>query len=93
MSVKHRAYGHSVATLLNPRGVTISYKYSLGEQGSSGSIVSDYGLDDRVIGVRYPAEAKDFSSSLCPDRLWGPPSLLYNGYRGPFHGGKSADGA
>jgi hypothetical protein len=19
---------------------------------------------------------------LCPDRLWGPPSLLYNGYRG-----------
>jgi hypothetical protein len=32
---------------------------------SSGSIVSDYGLDDRAIGVRYPAGAKDFSSSLC----------------------------
>jgi hypothetical protein len=28
--VKHCAYGHSVATLLNPRGVaTVSYKYSL----------------------------------------------------------------
>jgi hypothetical protein len=27
--------------------------------------VSDYGLDDRAIGVRSPAEAKDFSSSLC----------------------------
>jgi hypothetical protein len=32
---------------------------------SSGSIVSDYGLDDRAIGVRYPAGAKDFSSNLC----------------------------
>jgi hypothetical protein len=27
---------------------------------SSGSIVSDYGLDDRAIGVRSPAEAEDF---------------------------------
>jgi hypothetical protein len=31
---------------------------------SSGSIVSDYGLDDRAIGVRSPAGAKDFSSSF-----------------------------
>jgi hypothetical protein len=34
-------------------------------QGSSVSIVSGYGLDDRAIGVRSPAEAKEFSSSLC----------------------------
>jgi hypothetical protein len=27
--------------------------------------VSDYGLDDRAIGVRFPAGAKDFSSNLC----------------------------
>jgi hypothetical protein len=27
--------------------------------------VSDYGLDDRAIGVRSPAGAEDFSSSLC----------------------------
>jgi hypothetical protein len=27
--------------------------------------VSDYGLDDRAIGVRSPAGSKDFSSSLC----------------------------
>jgi hypothetical protein len=32
---------------------------------SSVSIVSDYGLDDRAIEVRSPAEAKDFSCSLC----------------------------
>jgi hypothetical protein len=35
------------------------------ELGSSVSIVSDYRLDDRAIGVRSPAEAKDFSCSLC----------------------------
>jgi hypothetical protein len=34
-------------------------------RGSSGSIVSDYGLDDRAIGVPSPAGAKDFSSNLC----------------------------
>jgi hypothetical protein len=35
------------------------------EPVSSGSIVSDCGLDDRAIEVRSLAEAKDFSSSLC----------------------------
>jgi hypothetical protein len=33
---------------------------------SSGSIVSDYGLDDRAIRVRSPAGAKDFSSLSRP---------------------------
>jgi hypothetical protein len=55
--------------------------------------VSDYGLDDRAIRVRSPAGEKDFSSILlCPDRLWGPPSLLYNGYRGSFPGDKARPG-
>jgi hypothetical protein len=45
---------------------------------NSGSIVSDYGLDDRAIEVRFPTGAEDFSSSPC---VWGPPSLLSNGYR------------
>jgi hypothetical protein len=54
-------------------------------RGSSVSIVSGYGLDDRAIEVRSPAEANGFFLyPLCPDRLWGPPSLLYNGYRGSF---------
>jgi hypothetical protein len=30
--------------------------------------VSDYGLDDRAIGVRSPAGENDFSSSLCVQR-------------------------
>jgi hypothetical protein len=33
--------------------------------GSSGSIVSDYGLDDWAIEVRSPTGAEDFSSSPC----------------------------
>jgi hypothetical protein len=57
----------------------------VGSRGSSVSIVSDYGMDDRAIEVRSPTGAEDFSSSpLRPDRLWGPPSLLSNGYRGFF---------
>jgi hypothetical protein len=49
---------------------------------SSGSIVSGYGLDDRG---SIPGRGKGFFLyPLCPDRLWGPPSLLSNGYRGSF---------
>jgi hypothetical protein len=36
-----------------------------GSRVSSGSIVSDYGLDDQAIEVRSLAGAKDFSSNLC----------------------------
>jgi hypothetical protein len=54
---------------------------------SSGSVVSDYGLDDRESN---PDWVKGFFLyPLCPDRLWGPPSLLYNGYRGSFPRSKS----
>jgi hypothetical protein len=36
------------------------YYTGTGSRVSSGSIVSDYGLDDRAIGVRFPAGAKEF---------------------------------
>jgi hypothetical protein len=65
-----------------------------GEPGSSGSIVSDYGLDDRAIGVRSPAEAKDFSSILCVQSGSGAhPASCPMGSGGPFPRGKSAAGA
>jgi hypothetical protein len=61
---------------------------------SSGSIVSDYGLDDRAIGVRFPAGAKDFSSILCVQTGSGAhPASCTVGTGGPFAGGKSAAGA
>jgi hypothetical protein len=64
------------------------------EPGSSGSIVSDYGLDDRAIGVRSPAEAKDFSSNLCVQTGSGVHTASCTmGTVGPFPGGKSAAGA
>jgi hypothetical protein len=60
----------------------------------SGSIVSDYGLDDRTIGVRFPVGAKDFSCSLCVQTGSGAhPASCPMGTGGPFRGGKSAAGA
>jgi hypothetical protein len=60
---------------------------------SSGSIVSDYGLDDRAIGFRSPAGAKDFSCSLCVQTGSGVhPASCTMGTGGPFPGGKSRPG-
>jgi hypothetical protein len=57
---------------------------------SSGSTVSDYGLDDRVIGVRSPAGAKDFFSSLFVQTGSGAhPASCTMGSGGPFPGGKA----
>jgi hypothetical protein len=61
---------------------------------SSGSKVSDYGLDDRAIGVRFPAAAKYFSSILCVQTGSGDhPASCTMGTGGPFPGDKSAAGA
>jgi hypothetical protein len=45
-------------------------------------IATGYGPDDRGVGVRVPVESSIFFSRRRPDRLWGPPNLLSNGYRG-----------
>jgi len=54
---------------------------------SSVGIATAYGLDGPVIESRWGGEV--FRTS--PDRPWGPPSLLYNGYR-VFPGGKVRPG-
>jgi hypothetical protein len=55
--------------------------------------VSDYGLDDRAIGVQSPAEAKDFSSNLCVQTGSGAhPASCTMGTGGPFTGGKARQG-
>jgi hypothetical protein len=52
--------------------------------------VSDYGLDDRAIGVRSPAGAKDFSSNLYVQTGSGThPASCTMGNGGPFPGGKA----
>jgi hypothetical protein len=58
--------------------------------GSSVGIATGYGLDGPGIESQW---GRDFRA--CPDRPWGPPSLLYNGYRvfprGKLRPGRAAD--
>jgi hypothetical protein len=55
--------------------------------------VSDYGLDDRAIGVRYPTGTKDFSSSLCVQTgSEAHPASCTMGTGGPFTRGKERPG-
>jgi hypothetical protein len=62
-------------------------------RGSSSSIVSDYGLDDRAIEVRFPTGAEDFSSSPCIQTGSGAhPASYPMGSGGPFPGGKARPG-
>jgi hypothetical protein len=70
-----------------PRILSIFY---LSSRVSSGSIVSDYGLDDRAIGVRFPAGSKDFSSNFCVQTgSEAHPASCTMGTGGPFPGGKA----
>jgi hypothetical protein len=63
-------------------------------RGSSVSTVSGYGLDDRAIEFRSPAEAKDFSSSLWVQTGSGAhPSSHLTSTGGPFPGAKARPGS
>jgi hypothetical protein len=55
---------------------------SIGSRDSVVGIATGYGLDDQEVGVRVPVGSRVFSSPHRPHRLWGPPSILSNGYRG-----------
>jgi hypothetical protein len=61
--------------------------------GSSGSIVSDYGLDDQAIEVRSPTGAEDFSSSPCVQTSSGAHPASYSmGTGGSLPGAKARPG-
>jgi hypothetical protein len=51
-------------------------------RNSAVDIATGYGLDDQWVRIRVPVGARIFTSPCRPYRLWGPPSLLSNGYRG-----------
>jgi hypothetical protein len=69
-----------------------STTYYLRSRVSSGSIVSDYGLDDRAIRVRSLAGAEDFSSSLCVQTGSGAhPASCTMGTGGKARPGRDAD--
>jgi hypothetical protein len=62
-------------------------------RGSSGGIVSDYGLDDRAIEIRSPTGAEDFSSSPCVQTGCGAyPASYPMGTGGRFPRGKAWPG-
>jgi hypothetical protein len=64
------------------------------EPGSSVSIVSGYGLDDRAIEVRSPAGPNDFSSSLSVQTgSEAHPASCPMGTGGPSPGGKARPGS
>jgi hypothetical protein len=63
-----------------------------GSRDSAVGIAIGYGLDDGVVGVRVPVGSRIFSSPHRPDRLRGPPSLLFNVYGGLFSRGVKRPG-
>jgi hypothetical protein len=65
-------------------GFNVNYKFvrlCMSGPGTSVGIATDYGLDGPDIESRWGEIFR------YPDWPWGPPSLLYNGYR-VFPGGK-----
>jgi hypothetical protein len=65
--------------------LNFSFSYSPNvSRDSAVGIATGYGPDDWEVGVRVPVGSRIFTSPCCPDRLWGPPNLLYNGQRGLF---------
>jgi hypothetical protein len=61
----------------------------VGSRSNSVSVVSDYGLNDRAIGVRSPAGAKDFPVNLCVQTgSEAHPASCTMGTGGPFPGAK-----
>jgi hypothetical protein len=61
---------------------------SVGRDSSVG-IATRYGLDGAGIGSHLGGGGGEIFC-IHPDRPWGPPSALYNGYRVSFPGDKAA---
>jgi len=51
----------------------------------------DHELENRGILVRFSGWARGYPSKR-PDKFWGPPNLIFKGYRRRFHRGWSGCG-
>jgi hypothetical protein len=71
------------------RGWYVSVHVTIEGRDSAVGIATGYGLDDGGVGVRVPVGSRIFPSPRRPYRLWGPPILLSNGYRGFIPRGKA----
>jgi hypothetical protein len=71
---------NTIRKTLNNKTKTKQIKFYKHGRDSAVSIATGYGLDDRGVGVRVPVKAEIFNSPQRPDCLWGPHSLLSNGY-------------
>jgi hypothetical protein len=87
----HRLF---VFTLIYIKYININIGTYKIEPGSSVSVVSDYGLDDRAIEVRSPADANGFFpvASVSRPALGAHPAFCTMGTGGPFPGGKPRPG-
>ena len=72
-----------VVVYISPNVMTLQ---GTGGPGSVFGIATGYGLDGQGFESRWGEIFR-----TCPDRPWGPPSLLYNGYR-VFLGGRERPG-
>jgi hypothetical protein len=87
-SIKTNPIGHHFSTFATLRYINYIlsvfvfvcvYIRKLWSRDSPVGIQTGYELDDRAARVRDPIGSIIFFSPHCPDRLWGPPSLLSNG--------------
>jgi hypothetical protein len=82
--MKQMKLADKLALPTSSRSISETYLLQCG-LGSSVGIATE--LRAGRSGVRVPVGGENFRTR--PDRSWGPPSLLYNGYR-VFPGGKEA---
>jgi hypothetical protein len=78
---------YKILFLLGPQAFRSFFQFLLivvqGRDSAVGT-ATDYGLDDRGVGVPVPVASRIFISRYVPDRHWGPPNLLFDVYRGLF---------